>query len=390
MPVNSATSSRNLLRDLKGPMLTVLLARTVLAGVGIALYAAGRIPMTADPTLRPYFGQSPVTEGLAGSLLGVWQRFDAIHYLRIASEGYSATDLSVYFPFFPLLVRAVGRLFGLDYLFASLLISTVALILAAITLHRLVMEEWRDPGLAGRAVTYLVFFPTAFFLLAPYTESLALLFSLVAFRQARLGRWWTAGLAGVACALTRSQGVLISAVFLIEAARQRPRGVRAALPRAFAILAPALGLLSFLAWRSSVSFPAISEVLLDYWQRVATVPFSVILVTVGRMATGEAGFIEYIDLLVVAIMLGVGLLMVKRLPFTYVAFFWILLLFNLSQTRLTQPISSQARYALSLFPAFIVLAQLGSSPRANRLILYTSLALWLFLAGQFMMWGWVG
>jgi hypothetical protein len=89
-------------------------------------------------------------------------------------------------------------------------------------------------------------------------------------------------------------------------------------------------------------------------------------------------------------MLGVGLLMVKRLPFTYVAFFWILLLFNLSQTRLTQPISSQARYALSLFPAFIVLAQLGRSPRANRLILYTSLALWLFLAGQFMMWGWVG
>ena len=388
--MNSAASSRNLLADLKGPVLTVLLARAVLAGVGVGLYAAGRIPATADATLRPYFGQTPVTEGLAGALLGVWQRFDAIHYLRIASEGYSATDLSVFFPSFPLLVRAVGRLLGLDYLFTGLLISTIAAILAAATLNRLVIEEWGDPGLAGRAVSYLVFFPSAFFLLAPYPESLALLFSLVAFRQARRGRWWTAGMAGLAYALTRPQGVLISAVFFLEAARRRPGGVRAALPSVFAILAPALGLLSFVVWRSSVHFPAISEVQLDYWQRVVSVPFSVILTTVGRIAAGEAGFIEYIDLLVVALMLAVGFLIVKRLPLPYAAYFWILLAFYLSQTRLTQPLSGQARYALSLFPAFIALADLGKSPRANRLILYTSLAVWLFLAGQFMMWGWVG
>jgi hypothetical protein len=65
MLVNSATSSRSLLSDLKGPILTVLVARTVLAGVGIALYAAGGIPTTDDPTLRPDFGQSPVTGGPA-------------------------------------------------------------------------------------------------------------------------------------------------------------------------------------------------------------------------------------------------------------------------------------------------------------------------------------
>jgi len=390
MPVNSAAGPRSLLRDLKRPILTVLLARAVLAGVGIALNAAGRIPTTADPALRPYFGQTPMTEGLAGALLGVWQRFDAIHYLRIASEGYSATDLSVFFPLFPLFVRAVGRLFGLDYLFASLLISTTAAILAATTLNRLVIEEWGDPGLAGRAVSYLVFFPSAFFLLAPYPESLALLFSLIAFRQARRGRWWSAGMSGLACALTRPQGVLISAIFLIEAARRLPRGVRGAMPTVFAIIAPALGLLSFVIWRSSVPFPPISEVQLGYWQRVTSVPFNVILVTLGRIVAGEASFIEYCELLVVTIMLAVGLRMVRRLPLSYVVFFWTLLLFNLSLTRLTQPISSQARFALLLFPAFIVLAELGMSPRANRLILYTSLVFWLFLAGQFMMWGWVG
>jgi hypothetical protein len=66
------------------------------------------------------------------------------------------------------------------------------------------------------------------------------------------------------------------------------------------------------------------------------------------------------------------------------------MLFNLAQVRLTQPISSQGRFALALFPAFIVLGELGASPRINRLILYPCVAAWLFLAGQFIMWGWVG
>jgi len=388
--VNSTASRPSLLSDLKGPILTVLLARAVLAGVGIALYAASRIPTTADPTLRPYFGQTPVTDGLAGALLGVWQRFDSIHYLRIASEGYSATDLSVFFPFFPLLVRAIGRLFGLDYLFASLLISTTAAALAAITLNRLVIEEWHDPGLAGRAVSFLIFFPTAFYLLAPYPESLALLFTLAAFRQARRGRWWTAGLAGLACALTRPQGVLLVLALLVEVARRLRDGARASLAMLFSATAPAAGLLTFVAWRAVVGFPSLSTVQHDYWQRVTGLPFSAVAATIDRIASSEATLIEYVDLAAVTVMFAIGLLLLKRIPLPYTVFFWVVLIFNLSQLRLTQPLSSQARFALALFPAFIVLGQFGASPRMNRLLLYLSMLLWLFLAGQFMMWGWVG
>ena len=388
--MNSAASRRSLLSDLKGTILTVLLARAVLAGVGIALYAAGRIPTTADPTLRPYFGQTPVTEGLAGALLGVWQRFDAIHYLRIASEGYSATDLSVFFPFFPLLVRAIGMLLGLDYLFASLLLSTIAAALAAITLNRLVVEEWHDPRLAGRAVAYLVFFPTAFFLLAPYPESLALLLTLIAFRQARRGRWWTAGLAGLACALTRPQGILIVPALLAEAAQRLRSGSRPSLSMLFSATAPAAGLLTFLAWRASVGFPSLSDVQHDYWQRVTWLPFSAIAATIDRIATNEAILIEYVDLAAVTIMFAIGILLLKRIPLPYAVFFWVVLIFNLSQLRLTQPLSGQARFALTSFPAFIFLGELGASPRLNRLLLYPSFAVWVFLAGQFILWGWVG
>jgi len=46
---------------------------------------------------------------------------------------------------------------------------------------------------------------------------------------------------------------------------------------------------------------------------------------------------------------------------------------------------------IRLFPAFFLLGWVGArSPWLNRLILYPSLALWLFLSANFVLWGWSG
>jgi hypothetical protein len=100
--------------------------------------------------------------------------------------------------------------------------------------------------------------------------------------------------------------------------------------------------------------------------------------------------IEYLDLSVIALMVILGFMAVFRLSLPYTVYHWIALLFNLSQIRITQPFSGQARFALLIFPAFIILGQLGATPRNHRLILYPFFALWIYLAGQFIMWGWVG
>jgi hypothetical protein len=126
------------------------------------------------------------------------------------------------------------------------------------------------------------------------------------------------------------------------------------------------------------------------WQRITTIPFAVVLETFQRILGGRAASIEYIDLAIVILMIFLGVRMIKRLPIPYVIYFWVALIFNLSQFRIPQPISSQARFALLLFPAFIILGQLGATPRNHRLILYSFFALWIYLAGQFVMWGWVG
>jgi hypothetical protein len=123
---------------------------------------------------------------------------------------------------------------------------------------------------------------------------------------------------------------------------------------------------------------------------VAGVPFSVVFATIGRTFRGEASLIEYVDLALVGLMLGLGVALLRRAPIAYSVYFWTVMLVNLSQGRLFQPIASQGRYTVALFPAFWFLGQLGKDPRLHRLILYPSLALWIFLAGQYMMWGWVG
>jgi hypothetical protein len=140
------------------PVGLFLVARLALSGLGIALWQLGTVPTQPDPIARPYFGVEPVVHGLSGMLLGVWQRHDTIHYLRIAAGGYSSPDLTAYYPLFPLLVRLVGILVGGNYLLASLIVSNAAALLAIAVCYRLFCDELGEDA-ARRATAYLVFFP---------------------------------------------------------------------------------------------------------------------------------------------------------------------------------------------------------------------------------------
>jgi hypothetical protein len=59
-----------------------------------------------------------------GVLLDVWGRWDAEHYLTIATQGYHGKDVA-FFPLYPFLVHVLGGFIG-DHLIAGLLISNIA------------------------------------------------------------------------------------------------------------------------------------------------------------------------------------------------------------------------------------------------------------------------
>jgi hypothetical protein len=56
----------------------------------------------------------------------------------------------------------------------------------------------------------------------------------------------------------------------------------------------------------------------------------------------------------------------------------------------SQPLVSMLRYVLVLFPVLILFGGWGRNAWVNRLFVYSSVPLQLFLSAQFVMWGWVG
>jgi hypothetical protein len=365
-------------------------ARLPLTGLGLVLWWLKLVPTTPDPMTRPYFGVPPIVEGAAGALLGVWQRFDAIHYVRIAAAGYSDAALSTFPPLYPILIRAAAYVTGGDAHLAALLVSNLACFLLLVVFHKLLVDENWPPPAARRAALYMLFFPTGFFLLVPYSESLFLLLCVISVRAARRGHWGWAGLAGLCAALARLQGLMLAPVLGLEVLRQSAWQPRRAGVRLLVALCPLIGVAAFVAWRAWVGLPSISAAKAASWSQVTAFPGQGVVLTVQRVLHGEAQAIEYVDLGTVLLMLVLGVVVVRRLPAIYGLYFWGNLLFNLTLLRAGQPLSGQARYSLTLFPAFMALVTLGRPAWLDRLALYPSTALWLFLAGQFALWGWVG
>src|SRR5262245_35677729 len=144
--------------------------------------------MTLEPMRNPKFARwdDPSLTHDLGAVTDVWARWDAVHFLRIAEHGYSATEAAFY-PLYPALVAVAGRALGGHYVLGGILISLAATLGAFILLERLAEQRLGGNG-ARRAVLYLAIFPTAFFLQAVYSESLYLFLCLAAFALAERGR----------------------------------------------------------------------------------------------------------------------------------------------------------------------------------------------------------
>ena len=213
-------------------------------------------------------------------------RFDAAWFLKIADTGYRDDDASAAFlPGYPLAIRALSWVVG-DDLLAALLISNVAFLAALLVLHALTEEEYDRP-MARRSVVLLAAFPTSFFFLAPFSESLFLLLTLVSFRAARRSRWPAAGVLGAAAAATRSAGLAMIPALAVEAWARRTMGRRPVAGFVAAVLV-AVGPALYAAWwfaAGDIRAPIDAQAV---WARHFAMP----LVTLGRgVALGVRGIV---------------------------------------------------------------------------------------------------
>jgi Gpi18-like mannosyltransferase len=319
-------------------------------------------------------------------LLAVWGRWDAVHYLNIATQGYQGTDMA-FFPLYPLLIRIVGTLAG-NHLIAGLLISNASFFFGLLYLYKLLEHEY-DRAVARRAIFYVSIFPTAVYFTAVYTESLFFMVTVASFYYMRGGRWWLAGVMGFFAALTRVEGVLLIVPFIIEWLTQdresRPRALYDLLPGA---LIP-LGLAIYMAYLWVLrADPLYFSHVQSHWNRHLAPPWVSLINAFGKLAHAtsaqivanqslEIGF----TLLIIAVLLGGW----HRLRPSYIAYMGLSILVPMS----TSNLMSMPRFALVLFPMFAILARWGERPWVNNVILAFSLPLLGLFTVLFADWYWV-
>ncbi len=319
-------------------------------------------------------------------LLNVWGRWDAVHYLDIATRGYQGTDMA-FFPLFPLLIHVLGRLVG-NHLVAALLISNASFFFGLLFLYKLLEHEY-DRSVARRAIFYVSIFPSAFFFSAAYTESLFFMLTVAAFYYMRSHRWLVAGAVGFFAAMTRVEGVLLVVPFAIEWYMQYKND----LGRHFRSLVPGAlipcGLFSYMTYLwVLVGDPLYFSHVQAHWDRHLAAPWVSLINAFHKIATAvqpQTIANEWMEVAFTALMIGVLIIGWKQLRPSYIAYMALSILIPMS----TSSLMSMPRFALVLFPMYAILARDGERPWVNNLIVAISLPLLGLFTVLFADWYWV-
>ena len=152
------------------------------------------------------------------TLLGIWNRWDAVSYLKIAEFGYTGSGedrfVIVFFPLYPALTALLKVVVG-DYLISAFIVSALATIGLGLAFRELVKLDYSEKT-AQLAVLFLFIFPTGYFLHIPYTESLFLALTVGCFLAACRRAWVVAGILGALACLTRVNGLFLIAALAFE------------------------------------------------------------------------------------------------------------------------------------------------------------------------------
>ncbi len=139
--------------------------------------------------------------------------FDGAHYLLIAKSGYGQFQ-QAFFPLYPLLINVLSNIFS-SLLTTGLLISWATLFLGLIffkKLSTLVLDQKKSPW----AILFLFSFPSAFFYLTVYPESLFLFLSSACLYFIVKKNYRAAAIFAILSSLTKIQGVFLIIPFIFS------------------------------------------------------------------------------------------------------------------------------------------------------------------------------
>jgi hypothetical protein len=431
-PASAAAPSRSLLGigALAGAKRRVaadnawLLALRVVFGSRLIVWFAGFAAIAwlgenvhAFLALDPYGVTAPFNSVPLDKLLAPAGRWDSVWYIQIAQHGYYSATSTNFFPLYPLLT-AVGDQFINQPLLVGMAISFACMTVAMVVLYRLALLDF-DARVARLTIVLVSLYPVSFYLSSVYTESLFLMLVVGAFYAARRERWMLAGLCGGLCAATRSDGVSLvlplgllylygprSVSATVTAGRWwRPR-YRLGRSAAWLALVPA-GLAAYLAYLGighGDPFAPYHAAQVN-WGRAFAGPFVSVFKTIGmvpgdihRLLAGTGQRVgpgdplpwnahDLIDLGFFALAIAALAASWRRVPFAYLVYAVILLLYASSFPAPHAPLQALPRYMLPAFPLFMgVSSRLAGRRWLTRGVLTGSAGLLVVFSGLWAIW----
>lgn len=311
---------------------------------------------------------------------------DVNWYTGIANEGYERRAFNAdvprnwaFFPLYPLLLRLASTLTG-ELALTGVAISHLFFFVALVLLHRTCLAFGLDEGDADRSLYYLAFFPVSYFFSLPLTESLFLMLTVGSILSAKRGRWWTAGALGALASATRTTGVLLLPVLFVLYWQEHglPRRLRADM---LAPLVVPAGLVAFMLYLYAITGNAFAfKDAMSAWGREAGF-FLRPLYDYLRQPWLIAAHWDFrlLNFAAAATVIVCGAVLIKRREYALATYTLLSALVALSSALL----QSQARYAMVVFPVYMVLARAGRWPRVDQTLRAVFLVLFALLTVMF-------
>jgi hypothetical protein len=362
--------------------------------LGIFLWS--RVAIWAGVVLFAFWLRGRHAPALPGGyLLDVWGHWDGEWFVQIAKHSYgSRREAAAFFPLYPGMLAVLGRVFGGEYVAAGVVLSLGAAAAAFVFLRRLTALELGEET-ALRATVILAVFPLSLFLQAVYSESTYLALALGAFLAARTGRWALASGALAGAVLVRPTALALFVALGLLAWRSPAR--RRAL--AWIVPAPLIFVLFPLTLWQQAGDPFLFAHAEKYWHRELSAlgPFGGVIDGaraawhgVGDMIsphqhadwiypagldlqhTGALNVEAFVFLL---LYLALAVAAWRMLGAAYGLFCVISLALPLSTPWSVLPLYSLPRFGLVIFPFFMVLGAIASTPRRYTAIVVCSVVL---------------
>lgn len=298
----------------------------------------------------------PAPHSLYYSLLGIWERFDTLWFLRIAEHGYDRPMAVVFYPLYPAAIHVVS--FVMPAIAAALVVSTLAAFFSFWGLLRLASELSEVGRL--RMLLLLCVWPASFILFAGYADSLTLALVVWTIVLGRDGRWELATACALLTGVARPTGAIVFVPLAIMALRSRQA-------RSLVVTLTPLGLISYWSWLRWSGRPSVVEGYRVYQGMVMVPPWKG-LNEVLHLIVNDHDAMLAIKLGMVAVFLSTSLY--RRVRSEDKAFIVAVILQMLMYTG--RPLLGGARYLLIIYPAFLVFGSWAERWSGRQFAFYTT------------------